>query len=92
MDRGAWRATVHGNTRIGHDLVLPFFSFFLFCVHSSSELMGSTHRGGCSTAVFTIRKKTCVLSGSMQFKSLLLKNNNNNKSLLFKSQLDLETE
>ena len=74
MDRGAWRAMVHGNARVGHDLVLSFFSFFLFCVHSSSELMGSTHRGGCSTAVFTVRKKkTYALSGSMQFKSLLFK-------------------
>ena len=28
MDRGAWRATVGGITRVGHDLVLSFFSFF----------------------------------------------------------------
>ena len=46
MDRGAWRATVHGNARVGYDLVLSFFSFFLFCIHSASELMGSTHHGG----------------------------------------------
>ena len=25
MDRGAWRATVDGITRVGHDLVLSFF-------------------------------------------------------------------
>ena len=26
MDRGTWQATVHGITRVGHDLVLSFFS------------------------------------------------------------------
>ena len=25
MDRGAWRATVHGVARVGHDLALSFF-------------------------------------------------------------------
>ena len=25
MDRGAWQATVHGISRVGHDLVLSFF-------------------------------------------------------------------
>ena len=28
MDRGAWQATVHRITRVGHDLALSFFSFF----------------------------------------------------------------
>ena len=28
MDRGAWQATVRGIARVGHDLALPFFSFF----------------------------------------------------------------
>ena len=26
MDRGAWQATAHGMARVGHDLVLSFFS------------------------------------------------------------------
>ena len=25
MDRGAWQATVHGLTRVGHDLAVSFF-------------------------------------------------------------------
>ena len=31
MDRGTWQATVHGVTRVGHDLALSFFlSSFLY--------------------------------------------------------------
>ena len=35
MDKGAWQATVHGVTRVGHELVtkpLPFFLFYRTCV------------------------------------------------------------
>ena len=28
MDRGAWQATVHGITRVGHDLALSFLTLF----------------------------------------------------------------
>ena len=40
MDRGAWRATVHRVTRVGHDLVTkppPFINFFsTLCVNFST--------------------------------------------------------
>ena len=29
MDRGSWQVTVHGITRVGHDLALSFFLSFL---------------------------------------------------------------
>ena len=37
MDRGAWQATVHGVSRVGHDLVLSFFS--LLPRHSCSIIV-----------------------------------------------------
>ena len=76
MDRGAWRATVHGNARVEHDLVLSFFSVF-------TVLLNSWVQPSVEGAVvqYLLGKKTCALSGSMQF-----------KSLLFRSQLDLEME
>ena len=46
MNRGAWQATVHGVSRVGHDLVLSFFS--LLPRHSCSIIVA--HGVSCPEA------------------------------------------
>ena len=45
MDREAWRAKVHGITRVRHDLVLSFFLSFNFfnLSHTSNQEFADIH-------------------------------------------------
>ena len=48
MDRGAWQATVHGVTRVGHDLATkppPFYLISQGPLVSVSELLQARPRG-----------------------------------------------
>ena len=45
MDRGAWRATVHGDSRVGHDLATEQQQGLLCSTGSSVQCFATIHMG-----------------------------------------------
>ena len=45
MDRGAWRATVHGDARVGHDLATEQQQGLLCSTGSSVQCFATIHMG-----------------------------------------------
>ena len=56
MDRGAWRTTVHGVARVGHDLVKKNLRFFRRQDYSKMHMK----RQGTNIAKTVLRKKNKV--------------------------------